>query len=99
MDRGMNDIYTRVHIITDRPSIETSPSTYPSMAFGDGIETSLTISVGGDYEDRLAFAARLREVADFFEAWTARCPACEQPNGHEGDCSPDPIVVPDGVPA
>lgn len=62
--------YVSLHILSDRPTVETGPETYPSIDISDGVEARFTLSHTGDAEQRRAFAASLREAADFIERWT-----------------------------
>ena len=83
-------VHTNVHILADRPSVDTSPDTFPSIRFAEHVGrlvdyTTLTLTVVGDADDRRAFAADLRRAADFMEAWresdsppasSVYCPDC-----------------------
>lgn len=67
---------TGVHILAPAPVVEFNPHpAYPSITFFDVSEpafyaTRLDVTLTGSAEQRAAFAARLREVADLFDAWT-----------------------------
>ena len=68
-------VHTNVHILSDLPAVTTNAETYPSFVVsersGEVIDfTTVNITVTGDADDRIAFAAELRRLADFFESWS-----------------------------
>lgn len=67
---NIRDTYTSLHILSDRPTVETGPETFPSIHISDGVESRFTLSHTGDAEQRHAFAVALRDAADFVERWT-----------------------------
>ena len=67
-------VHSRIHVLSDRPSVSTGVKTYPSIHFsentGEVIDyADVTVTVTGDVEDRRAFAAELRRAAEVIEQW------------------------------
>ena len=67
-------VTSSIHILATEPVVEFGPRTYPSLTFFDRAgyanETRVDITLIGTAEQRTAFVASLRAVADSIEAWT-----------------------------
>lgn len=67
-------VHSSIHILSDRPAVTTGVETYPSISFsensgGEVDYATVNVTVTGEREDRLAFAAELRRAADVIEQW------------------------------
>jgi hypothetical protein len=85
-------VYSSIHILAARPAVRVRPTTYLYLSLSitpDGNapvdETSLTLTLTGDADDRRAFANALRAAADEIERWEP-----EQPAPEEGDLAAVP---------
>lgn len=62
-----------IHMLVERPIVETTPDTFPSVIFRDLPATELgahvVVTIMGSADERQAFAADLRAAADFVETW------------------------------